>query len=80
MNKRKKQPDITHLPTNPVPPRLEMELSPYGIETCLACEIMKNLRIKSFNSIPSNCRAQQQEDFWCSLLHLDKMLKRMLIQ
>ena len=80
MNKRKKQPDITHLPTQQVPPRLEMELSSHGIETCLACEIMKNLRMESFNSIPSNCRAQQQEDFWCSLLHLDKMLKRMLDQ
>ena len=75
MNKRKKQPDIIHLPTKQVPPKLETELLPHGLESCLACKILKNLRIKSFNSIPSNCHAQQQGDFWCSLLHLDNMLK-----
>ena len=75
MNKRKKQPDKSHLPTQQLPPQLEVELPSHGFETCLACKIMKNLRIKGFNTIPGNCRAQQQEDFWCSLLHLDKMLK-----
>jgi hypothetical protein len=75
MNKRKKQPGISNLPTQQVPPKLEMELPPHGLETCLACRIMKNLRIKRFNNIPSNCRAKQQTDFWCSLLYLDKMLK-----
>jgi hypothetical protein len=75
MNKRKEPLDITNLPAKQLPPKLETELLPRGLEACLACKIMKNLRIKSFNSIPSNCRAQQQEDFWCSLLHMDKMLK-----
>jgi len=78
MNKRKKPPDTNHLPAKQLPLRLKMELPPHGLETCLACKILKNLRIKDFNNIPSNCRAQQQEDFWCSLLYLDKLLKKML--
>jgi len=63
MNKRKKQLYITHLSAKQSLPKFEMELSPHGLETCLACKIMKNLRIKNSNSIPSNCRAQQQKDF-----------------
>lgn len=78
MNKRKKNKDIKHLQAKQLPLKLEMELPPHGLETCLACKMMKNLRIQGFNNIPSNCRAQQKEDFWCSLLHLDKLLKRML--
>ena len=77
MNNRKEQVDITHLPAKQLAHKLETKLLLHGIETCLACKILQNLRIKSFNSIPTNCFAQQQEDFWCSLLHLDNVLKRL---
>jgi|GEM_PF-782756 hypothetical protein len=77
MNNRKEPLDITHLPGKQLTPKLETELLLHDIEICLACKIMKNLRIKSFNSIPTNCCAQQQTDFWCSLIHLDKVLKRL---
>jgi hypothetical protein len=71
MNKRKKQPDITGLPTKQLPPKIGTELPPHGLETCLSCKIMKSLRIKDFDNIPDNCRAKQRENFWCSLFHLD---------
>jgi hypothetical protein len=45
-------------------------LPPHGFATCLACKMMKDLCIKGFNNIPGNCRSPQQEDSWCSLLHL----------
>jgi hypothetical protein len=75
MKKRKKQPDITRLPTKQLPPKFEMELPPDGFETCIACKAMKNLRIKRFNSIPGNCRAQHQKDFWCTQLYIYNLLK-----
>jgi hypothetical protein len=70
MSKRKNKANITRLPTDQLPLKLEMELPPHGFATCLACKLMKDLCIKSFNNIPSNCRSPQQEDSWCSLLHL----------
>jgi hypothetical protein len=70
MNKRKKKANITRLPTDRLPLKFDMALPPHGFATCFACKLMKDLRIKSFNNIPSNCRSPQQEDSWCSLLHL----------
>jgi hypothetical protein len=70
MNKRKKKSDRIHLPTEQLPPKIDMELPPHDFATCLACKTMKDLGINSFNNIPSNCRSPQQEDSWCSLLHL----------
>lgn len=70
MSKRKNKANVTRLPTDQLPPKLEMELPPHGFATCLACKLMKDLCIKHFNNIPSNCRSPQQEDSWCSLLHL----------
>jgi hypothetical protein len=77
MNQPKKQLDTNHLPSKQRSLKLEMELPFRGLETCLACEIMENLCIKCFNSIPGNCHAKLQEDFWCSQLHLNKMLNRL---
>ena len=45
------------------------ELPPHGPETCIACRELKNLGIQNFNSFPGNCPAQQQNNFWCTLLH-----------
>jgi hypothetical protein len=70
MDKPKNKSAIPHLPTDQLPPKLEMELPPHGFATCFACKIMKDLCIKSFNNIPSNCRSPQPQDSWCSLLHL----------
>jgi hypothetical protein len=70
MNTRKNKADIPHRPTHQLPLEFETELPPHGFATCLACKMMKDLRIESFNNIPGNCRSPQQEDSWCSLLHL----------
>jgi hypothetical protein len=45
------------------------QLPPHSVETCLACKAMKDLRIKNFNNIPSNCMALQGNNFWCSMLN-----------
>jgi len=70
MNTPKKRPKLIHLPTDQFSPKPEMELPPHNFATCLACITMKELQIEKFNNIPSNCRSPQQEDSWCSLLHL----------
>ncbi|MBW2602994.1 MAG: hypothetical protein JRE28_01590 [Deltaproteobacteria bacterium] len=70
MNKPKNKANNHHLPTDQRPPEFETELPPHGFATCLACKTMKELRIKNFNNIPGNCRSPQQEDSWCSLLHM----------
>jgi hypothetical protein len=70
MNKRKNKANIPHPPTHQLPLKFETELPPHGFATCFSCKMMKDLRIKSFNNIPGNCRSPQQEDAWCSLLHI----------
>jgi hypothetical protein len=70
MNTRKNKAGIPHRPTRQRPLEFETVLPPHGFATCLACKMMKDLCIKGFNNIPGNCRSPQQEDSWCSLLHL----------
>jgi hypothetical protein len=70
MNKGKKKTNKPHLPAHQLPNKFETELPPHSFATCFACKMMKDLRIKDFNNIPDNCRSLQQEDSWCSLLHL----------
>jgi hypothetical protein len=72
MKKRYIKPDTTHLPTDKLLPVHVKELPHHGLETCLACKVMKDLRINNFNNIPSNCLALRKDDFWCSLLHLNE--------
>jgi len=55
MNKRYIKPDTTHLPTDKLLPVHVKELPHHGLETCLACKVIKDLRINNFNNIPSNC-------------------------
>lgn len=43
------------------------ELPPHSIATCLACKMMKDLRIDNFNSIPSNCIVLKN-NLWCAKL------------
>lgn len=70
MNKRQNKINIPDLSNDQRSPDFETELPPHGFATCLACKTMKELRIDNFNHIPGNCRSPQQEDSWCSLLHL----------
>jgi len=70
MNTRKNKADTPHRPRHQLPLEFETALPPHGFATCLACKMMKDLCIKGFNNIPGNCRSPQQEDSWCSLLHL----------
>jgi hypothetical protein len=70
MNKRNNKVNIPHPPIHQLPLKFETEFLPHGFATCLACKLMKDLRIENFNNIPGNCRSPQQEDSWCSLLHL----------
>ena len=46
MNTRKNKADIPHRPTHQLPLEFETELPPHGFATCLACKMMKDLRIK----------------------------------
>lgn len=70
MNKRKNKANTSHLPIHQLALKFETKLPPHDFATCLSCKVMKDLRIKGFNNIPGNCRLPQQEDSWCSLLHL----------
>ncbi|HAY38662.1 MAG TPA: hypothetical protein DCY53_04555 [Desulfobacteraceae bacterium] len=70
MNKPKNKANTSHLPIHQLALKFETELPPHGFATCLSCKTMKDLGIKGFNNIPGNCRSPQQEDSWCSLLHL----------
>jgi hypothetical protein len=70
MKKRKNKTDMPHLPTHQIPLEFKGKLPPHSFATCLACKTMKDLHIESFNNIPGNCRSPEQEDSWCSLLHL----------
>ena len=44
------------------------QLPPHSVETCIACKVMKDLRIDNFNNIPSNCMGLQKNNFWCPIL------------
>ena len=71
MNKRYIKPDTIHLQPDKLLPVHVEELPHHSLEACLACKIMKDLRINNFNNIPNNCIALRQDDFWCSLLHIN---------
>ena len=68
MEKRMK-PETKHLQSNRKLSVNTGELPPHTVDTCLACKMMKDLRIKNFNSIPSNCIALKN-NLWCSKSYL----------
>lgn len=69
MDKRNMKPKIKHLPSARNLLVNTGELPPHSVDTCIACMVMKDLRIKNFNSVPSNCLILKN-DLWCSKLDL----------
>ena len=77
MDKRYMKPKTKHRQSDRKLPVHTAELPPHSVDTCLACKVMKDLRIKNFNNIPSNCIIIKN-NLWCSELDLYEQLKSQL--